>query len=92
MNMEEVTPLPGRGSKEERTCNICGPICMSKASHMKSHQNVPNDVLYDNLDKFSFTNCVKVCINSSCLTRHFKSKHPDEPVASNRLTCIHHVV
>lgn len=83
MNMEELTLLPGRGSKEVMTCNICGRICISKAIHIKSHQNVPNDVPYDNLDNFSCTNCVKVCRNSSGLTKHFKSKQPDEPVASN---------
>lgn len=38
---EEVTPLPGKGSKKDLSCNICGRIYLSKAniaSYMKSHQ------------------------------------------------------
>lgn len=39
--MEEVTPLPGKGSKKDPSCNICGRIYLSKAdiaSYMQSHK------------------------------------------------------
>lgn len=39
-HMEEVTPLPGKGSKEDLTCNICGHICLSKAG-MDNHKIIP---------------------------------------------------
>ena len=82
--MKEVMPLPGKGSKEELTCDYCGRICLSRAglmSHERRHLSDDSTLQYDIQLDFSCSLCNKVCSSASGLTRRHKTSHPDQLVA-----------
>ena len=87
--MEDVNPLPEKGTKESLSCDECGRVCFSKAvlvNHERGHGAIPA-YHYDIQNDFSCSLCNKVCRSASGLTRHYRSKHPDHQAAAGKRTC-----